>query len=112
MNDGRSKNGGARPNSGRKKKTLSEDLKRLMDESCPDDARDKIVRVMTGRAQSGDVQAATFIFNRLFGTPKSGDDIEIQERVEAEIERTFIAIREVLAPHDAEKLFDRLFANH
>ena len=79
-----------------------------MDEACPQDAREKIIRTMTARAQSGDVQAAMFVFNRLYGTPKSGDDIELQERVEAEIDSIFNKIREALAPQLADQVFNAL----
>lgn len=97
-----STHGGKRPNSGRKKKPQSEELRLLFDEACPVDQRERIIRSMTARAQAGDSRAAAFIFDRIYGTPISGDELKVREQVEAELDKFFTKIREALPPDVAE----------
>jgi hypothetical protein len=101
--------GGARNNSGRKKKSVSDELKSLLDEACPDEDRKQIINAIVARAKAADVRCAAFIFDRIYGTPKSGDDILIQEKVDAELDIVIRKIREVCPPDTADQVIDSIF---
>jgi hypothetical protein len=98
MSDGRKANGGRRAGAGRKTKRDEEAISALFDAACDEAARETIIRAVAARAQAGDVQAATFIFNRLYGTPVSGGEIRLREAIEAELGDFFKAMEKSLTP--------------
>ena len=107
----RGKSGGVRPGAGRKKASVSEELKKLMDDYCPLDAREKIVRGMVARAEAGDVRCAAFVFDRIYGTPKNGDALAIEEKVEEELENFYALLEKNLDPQTFAKVREAGFGS-
>ncbi len=92
------KSGGARRGSGPKSKQLSAELRKLFDVACPMADRQTIIRAVTARAQAGDALSANFIFNRVYGTPVSGDELKLREQLEAELDDFYKAMEKNLTP--------------
>lgn len=62
--------GGAREGAGRKPDVVKQSLADLMDSTITLADRRAILKAVVEQAKLGDVRAATFIFDRLYGKPK------------------------------------------
>lgn len=92
------KSGGARSGTGPKPRQQSEEIKLLFDKACPVKDREAIIKSQSQKALEGDLLAARFVFERLYGTPLSGDQIELQEKLEAQIADFFKTMEKELTP--------------
>jgi hypothetical protein len=75
MADGRKKNGGARPNAGRKADKDLQSLQHVLDEAIPHDERVQIFQVASARARAGDSAFAKLVLGYLYGTPQQSVDL-------------------------------------
>ncbi len=93
-----SNRGGKRAGAGRKPRQQEDEILSLFANACPPEQRATIIRSVTARAQAGDVRCADFIFNRIYGTPLSGDDLKLREKLEAELADLFKTMETGLSP--------------
>jgi hypothetical protein len=105
------KSGGSRPGAGRRPLEASEELRELFNEACPRDDRVGIINSIVARAKAADPRCAAFVFDRLYGTPKSGDDLLIQEKVDAEVDSIIRKIREVCPQDTADQIIESIFSS-
>ena len=110
MADGRKKNGGARPNSGPKPRSDWEKVKSLFDESWTPEQRAEAIKKQAIRAAQGDRGALAFLMSYCYGRPPSLDEVEIEQRVEAEYDAFINTIKANLDPHTFEKVIEAIGA--
>lgn len=77
--------GGSRNGAGRKPDALKRELKDLLDKAVPQDKRLAILEILSHMAHAGNVKAATFLFDRMYGKPVQ--TLEIADSVADEDER-------------------------
>lgn len=90
--------GGKKPGAGRKPKSREEELHSLLGDAWPLDRRRTVIDVLASRAQSGDVRAVSLILAYAYGTPPSGDEMRIQEAVDAEFDNLIKTLEKKLSP--------------
>ncbi|BCM88832.1 hypothetical protein IAD21_00674 [Abditibacteriota bacterium] len=83
MPDGRINNGGARAGAGRRSLKEEALLNDAIKKACPAQQREAIFTALTAKATKGDTTAARLILSYTYGTPPSGDDLAVEERVNA-----------------------------
>jgi hypothetical protein len=66
-------------NAGRKRDSVKAALALLIDQGMPEEERLIIVKRLVVRAKKGDVKAAEFLFDRVYGRPTSLSDAELAE---------------------------------
>lgn len=108
MADGRKKNGGARPNSGPKPRSDWEKVKSLFDESWTQEQRAEAIKKQAARAAQGDRGALSFLMSYCYGRPPSLDELEIEQRVETELDAFIDKIKANLEPHIFERVIEAL----
>lgn len=90
--------GGPRPNSGPKPRAEIQQLRDVMDGAWSATSRKKAIGATARLAEQGDAQALRVLMSYAYGTPRSGDDFEIEDRVNKIVNDFY----QLLAPHFGE----------
>jgi hypothetical protein len=108
MSDGRRNNGGARANVGRKPNVLRREMAEMFEATCDAEKRGLIIEMMSIAARSGNVRAATFLFDRYYGKPETADHAELVTRLQQFMETVVTAITQEVDADTRERILTRL----
>jgi hypothetical protein len=97
------RSGGARRGAGRKKTSVHAELREMLDTEFPRDKRVHLLLSLGAQART-DTRAAALLLSYLYGSPAQLDDIQIAERVEAEVEAILETLEESLDAATFEKV--------
>ena len=108
MPDGRKNNGGARPRAGRRSLKDEALLNDALQKACPAQRREDIFEALTAKATRGDTTAARLILSYTYGTPPSGDDLAVQDRVNAIVIEFFSRLAPIYGEEKAREILGHL----
>lgn len=108
MPDGRKNNGGARPGAGRPSLKDETQLQDDLANACPGPDRQAIFKALVAKAKKGDTTAARLILSYSCGTPPSGDDLAVQDRVNAIVIEFFNRLAPIYGVEKAREILGHL----
>jgi len=92
------RSGGRREGAGAKGLHQREELSRALSVAMPETTRHNILAKVAEMAELGDMNAAKLALSYAFGTPRSGDEMKIEEEVDKAIDSTLTIIEKKVSP--------------